>query len=75
MLRKKTNGVANGPRLSQALAGIAGGAIDRRGFLKRSGLVVGGVAAASTMKLGMVKKAEAQVTTGISGDIKRVRSV
>ena len=47
MLTKRTNGVANGPRLSKAVAGIAGSAIDRRTFLKRSGLTAGGVAAAS----------------------------
>ena len=30
MLRKKQNGVANGPRLKQALAGVVGDAMDRR---------------------------------------------
>ncbi len=60
MLTKRTNGVANGPRLSKALAGFVGDAIDRRTFLRRSGLAAGGVAAASTLTLGMVKKAEAQ---------------
>ncbi len=63
MLTKRTNGVANGPRLSKAVAGIAGSAIDRRTFLKRSGLAAGGVAAAS-VPLGMVKKASAQSATG-----------
>ena len=49
MLRKKTNGLANGPRLSRALAatGLTGTAIDRRTFLRRSGLAAGGVAAAA----------------------------
>ena len=60
MLTKKTNGVANGPRLSKALAGVVGSAIDRRTFLRRSGLAVGGAAALSAMSSGMVKKAEAQ---------------
>ena len=59
MLRKKTDGVANGPRLSSALTELTGGAIDRRTFLQRSGLTVGGLAAAATMSGGMVKKAEA----------------
>jgi formate dehydrogenase major subunit len=53
---------------------VVGGAVDRRGFLKRSGLVAGGIAAASTMNFGMVKKAEAQ-TQGLSGDIKTIKSV
>ncbi|MEQ9609413.1 MAG: formate dehydrogenase subunit alpha [Kiloniellaceae bacterium] len=72
MLTKRTNGVANGPRLSKAVAGIAGGAIDRRSFLKRSGLTAGGIAAAS-IPLGMVKKAEAAAAA--TGEVKIVKSV
>ena len=72
MLTKRTNGVANGPRLSKAVAGIAGSAIDRRTFLKRSGLTAGGIAAAS-VPLGMVKKAEA--ATAATGEVKLVKSV
>ena len=60
MLTKRSNGVANGPRLTKAFAGVVGDAVDRRTFLKRSGLTVGGIAAASGLSLGMVKKAEAQ---------------
>ena len=74
MLTRKTNGVANGPRLSKALSGLAGSAIDRRSFLKRSGLTVGGAAVASGLSYGMVKKADAQ-TAGASGDVKLVKSV
>ena len=73
MLTKKTNGVANGSRLSKALAGLTGNAIDRRTFLKRSGLTAGGLAAASALPLGMVKKSEAAMAAG--GEIKRVLSV
>ena len=72
MLTKRTNGVANGPRLSKAVAGIAGSAIDRRTFLKRSGLTAGGIAAAS-VPLGMVKRAEA--ATAATGEVKLVKSV
>jgi formate dehydrogenase major subunit len=72
MLTKKTNGVANGPRLSKALAGLTGSAIDRRTFLKRSGLTAGGIAAASTLPLGMVKKAEAAAA---GGELKKILSV
>jgi formate dehydrogenase major subunit len=57
--------------LSKAVAGIAGSAIDRRTFLKRSGLAAGGVAAAS-VPFGMVKRAEAQAATG---EVKIVKSV
>ncbi|NIA69513.1 formate dehydrogenase subunit alpha [Pelagibius litoralis] len=72
MLTKRTNGVANGPRLSKALAGSTGSAIDRRTFLRRSGLAAGGVAAAA-VPFGMVKKAEA--ASAATGDIKLVKSV
>ncbi|MDH3475660.1 MAG: molybdopterin-dependent oxidoreductase, partial [Rhodospirillales bacterium] len=74
MLTKKTNGVANGPRLSKALAGVVGSAIDRRTFLKRSGLAAGGVAAAASLSSGMVKKAEAQTSDG-GGKVQQVKSV
>ncbi len=72
MLTKRTNGVASGPRLSKAVAGIAGSAIDRRTFLKRSGLTAGGIAAAS-IPLGMVKKAEA--ASAATGNVEIVKSV
>ncbi|MFQ5618849.1 MAG: formate dehydrogenase subunit alpha [Rhodospirillales bacterium] len=71
MLTKKRNGVANGPRLTKALAGVVGGSMDRRTFLKRSGLTAGGVAVASTLPLGHVKTAKAAYPAGI----KTVKSV
>ena len=74
MLTRKSNGVANSPRLSTALAGSIGGAVDRRAFLKGSGLLAGGIAAASAIKFGMVKKASAQAATA-TGDVKNVISV
>ena len=72
MLTKRTNGVANGPRLSKALASITGSAIDRRTFLRRSGLTAGGAAVAATLPLGRVKKAAAQ--SGTSG-VTQVKTV
>jgi formate dehydrogenase major subunit len=60
MLRKKIDGIARGPRLSAALTQLTGAAIDRRTFLRRSGLTVGGLAAAASFSGAMVKKAEAQ---------------
>ncbi|MEP2943488.1 MAG: formate dehydrogenase subunit alpha [Hyphomicrobiales bacterium] len=67
MLRKKTGGVANGPRLSSAIAELANTGLDRRAFLRRSGLAVGGIAAASAITVGSVQKAEAQ-----SASVKKV---
>jgi formate dehydrogenase major subunit len=73
MLIKKTDGVAYRPRLSKALAGLTGSAIDRRTFLKRSGMTVGGLAAASALSLGNVKKAAAQAKG--SSAVKQVKSI
>jgi len=73
MLTKKSNGVAGRPRLSKALAGVVGGSMDRRSFLKRSGVAAGGVALASALPAGMVKKAEA--ASGAAGELTQVKSV
>ncbi|MCB1378032.1 MAG: twin-arginine translocation signal domain-containing protein, partial [Alphaproteobacteria bacterium] len=59
MLRKKSNGVASRLRMSAAVSEMAASTVDRRLFLKRSGLAVGGLAAASALSGGMVRKAEA----------------
>ncbi|WP_193173970.1 formate dehydrogenase subunit alpha [Nisaea nitritireducens] len=73
MLMKKTGGRSGSPRMSRAVTGQAGSAIDRRTFLKRSGITAGGLAAAATLGGGMVKKAEAQANP-LAG-IEKVRSV
>ncbi|MCK4868226.1 MAG: molybdopterin-dependent oxidoreductase, partial [Alphaproteobacteria bacterium] len=59
MLRKKSKGLARSTNISRALAGVTGGAVDRRTFLRNSGLAAGGIAAGSLLSGGMVKKAEA----------------
>jgi formate dehydrogenase major subunit len=74
MLRKRTNGATNGTRVSRTLAGAMAGAVDRRAFLKNSGLVAGGFAAASTLNFGMVRKAEAAEPKA-TGAVKTVKSV
>jgi formate dehydrogenase major subunit len=74
MLRKMTGGAAKSPRLSKALAGSIGGAVDRRAFLKGSGLAAGGIAAASVFNFGMVRKADAQAQTAAK-EMKKVLSV
>jgi len=73
MLTKKTNGVANGPRLSKALAGVVGSAIDRRTFLRRSGLAAGGAAALATLGTARIQKAKAEQAK--AGEVRRVMSV
>ena len=71
MLTKTSNGVANGPRLKKALAGVIGGSMDRRAFLKRSGVTAGGVALASVLPTGMAKEAKAQTAK----QLKQIKSV
>ncbi len=72
MLTKRTNGVARGPRLSSALAGMTGGAIDRRTFLRRSGLAAGGLAAATSLPFGLVERAEAAAPAAAK-DVKQAK--
>lgn len=73
MLTKKSNGVAGRPRLTKALAGVVGGSMDRRTFLKRSGVTAGGIALASALPAGMVKKAEA--ASAAAGNLQQIKSV
>jgi len=74
MLTKKSSGTARATRLKQALAPVAGSPIDRRTFLARSGLLSGGVALATVLPAGAVRKAEAQGAAAASA-AKRVKSV
>jgi formate dehydrogenase major subunit len=59
MLRKKSKGLARSTNISRTLAGVTGGAVDRRTFLRNSGLAAGGLAAAGALTGGTVRKAEA----------------
>jgi formate dehydrogenase major subunit len=63
MLIKKSNGSAAKTRLG-ALAAIAGATMDRRAFLRRSGLTVGGIAAVSALPFATVQMAEAATPRG-----------
>ena len=57
MLRKKTNGVAIGSRTSSFIGKVASKVVDRRTFLRSSGLAVGGIAAVTALSGKMVKPA------------------
>ncbi len=59
MLRKKINGVANGPRLSSTLTQTEKSVVDRRTFLRGSGLAATGLVAATALSAGRVQKAQA----------------
>ena len=71
MLRKKIGEVANGPRLSSALKGITKGAVDRRTFLKRSGLGIAGLGAAAALGGGRVQKAQAAAGSDAVVEVKK----
>jgi formate dehydrogenase major subunit len=75
MLRKKANGTAAAGHLAQTLAGLTGGVIDRRSFLRRSGLTAGGLAAAAGLGGTMVTKAEAQSVGAAAGDVVQKKTV
>ncbi|MGF1622217.1 MAG: formate dehydrogenase subunit alpha [Rhodomicrobiaceae bacterium] len=73
MLRKKVGGVAKGARLSSTLAAISQSAVNRRDFLKRSGLTVGGLAAVGSLNGLSTTKAAAATAGGSS--MKIIKSV
>ena len=57
------NGVAKGARLSSALQEQVHAAVDRRAFLRNSGLAIGGLAAVSAAGGSRVQRAEAAAPT------------
>ena len=76
MLTRKETLAAARPRLARPAAALLGDAIDRRAFLKRSGLVAGGAAVATTLPLGMTEKAAAQtLTTPAAAKLKEVKTI
>src|SRR5712675_1301838 len=67
MLIKRTDRQARRGTLADAFAGQAQGHLDRRAFLRRSGLTVGGLAAVGALPLATVRKADAAGTMVTSG--------
>jgi formate dehydrogenase major subunit len=63
MLIKRTEGSSRRRTLAAALHGSSVGAIDRRTFLRRSGLAAGGLATLGALPLASVRKAEAAGTS------------
>ena len=72
MLRKKTNGVARRSQRTSILSDVAEKSVDRRAFLRGSGLAIGGLAAISATG-GMVSQASAQ--SAVNGAVETVKSV
>ncbi len=72
MLRKKTNGVARRPQRNSLLSQVAEKSVDRRAFLRGSGLAIGGLAAIGATG-GTVTKASA--ATAAQGAVETIKSV
>ena len=72
MLRKKTNGMARRPQRAGMLSDIAEKSVDRRAFLRGSGLAIGGLAAIASTA-GSVTQASA--ATAVSGAVETIKSV
>ena len=74
MLIKKSNGKPVRSMALSGLAGVVGEAVDRRAFLRRSGLAAGGAALAATVPLGRVHRAEAAATAA-PGGVETIKTV
>ena len=72
MLKKKTNGYISRSGRSQIVATERSGGIDRRGFLRGSGLAIGGLAAIAATG-GSVTQATAQ--TAATRAVETIKSV
>jgi formate dehydrogenase major subunit len=59
VLIKRTERQARRNSLAAALADPNSGGLDRRAFLRRSGVVAGGLATLGALQLGSVRKAQA----------------
>ncbi len=72
LLTRKAGGAATPrSRLTRHAAGMSGGTIDRRTFLKRSGLAVGAGAAATQLPFSIVSEARAAAPEGDKTEVKR----
>jgi formate dehydrogenase major subunit len=70
MLRKKTSGVARGPQSSSFISKATETVVDRRAFLRGSGLAIGGLATAAALVGSNVTPAKAAFS-GAAAEIKK----
>src|SRR5689334_6397932 len=70
LTRKATTQEAPRPRLTRTVSGVAARTMDRRTFLKRSGIGVGGAAVASQLPFNIIERAEAKAEEG-KAEVKR----
>ncbi|MEL6587386.1 MAG: hypothetical protein AAFQ50_12110, partial [Pseudomonadota bacterium] len=70
MLRKKTNGVARRSQRTSILSQAATASVDRRAFLRGSGLMIGGLSAIAATG-GTVTRADAATTAVGAVDLRK----
>ncbi|MEM8803466.1 MAG: molybdopterin-dependent oxidoreductase, partial [Pseudomonadota bacterium] len=70
MLRKKTNGVARRPQRTSILSEVGKTSVDRRAFLRGSGLAIGGLTAIAATG-GTVRQADAMTAVQGAVDLKK----
>ncbi|GAA0595025.1 formate dehydrogenase subunit alpha [Caenispirillum bisanense] len=75
MLIKKRPGAPAAQHMLSTLATAVGGTIDRRTFLRRSGLAAGGAALAAVLPAGAVRPAQAASTALATGTVERKRTI
>ena len=68
MLRKKTNGVARRSQRTGILSDVAEKSVDRRAFLRGSGLAIGGLAAISATGGSVTQASAASAVNGACRD-------
>ncbi|MBF0305991.1 MAG: formate dehydrogenase subunit alpha [Alphaproteobacteria bacterium] len=73
MLIKKSEGASRASRMTGALPGVSAGMLDRRTFLKRSGLGAGAALGMAALQPAMVRPAEAAPAAG--GEIVKKLSI
>ena len=75
LTRKSASAAAARPRLSNGLTGALANTIDRRAFLKRSGVTLGAGAVAAQLPFNMIGKADAADAPAEGGKVEVKRTV
>ncbi|MBN2760471.1 MAG: molybdopterin-dependent oxidoreductase, partial [Rhodobacteraceae bacterium] len=75
LVKRRTREATSTGRLSQFAASVAAKPLDRRSFLRASGLTVGGLAAVATLGAGMTRRVEAAGFTDMSQPIELRKNI
>ncbi len=75
LTRKSASAAVAQPRLARSLSGVLGKSIDRRTFLRRSGLTVGAGALATQLPFNMIGQSQAADAPAANGNVEVKRTV